>query len=386
MTDKKLKILGVVGARPNFMKIAPLMKALRQEPGAFDFTLVHTGQHYDRQMNDVFFAELGIPPPDVHLGVGSASHAEQTAKVMIAIEKLLQEKQPHLVIVVGDVNSTLAASLVASKLHICIAHVEAGLRSFDRRMPEEINRIVTDSLSDILFTTSPLADKNLMAEGAHPSKIFLVGNIMIDTLIHYLELAAEKDTPGGLGLEPGGYGLITLHRPSNVDEQPVLEGIVKSLVRISRRLPLVFPVHPRTLKQLKSFELLEHLEAAQGMKLIEPLGYLDFLCLTRSAKLVFTDSGGLQEETTYLKVPCLTLRENTERPETVEQGTNLLVGSDPELIYNEAVKILDGRGKSGGELEFWDGEVARRIVAVLHERRKWLTAPVKQRMAVQEAR
>lgn len=368
------------------MKIAPLMNALRQEPEVFDFTLVHTGQHYDRQMNDVFFSELGIPPPDVHLGVGSGSHAEQTAKVMIAFEKLLLEDRPHLVIVVGDVNSTLAAAVVASKLNICLAHVEAGLRSFDRRMPEEINRVLTDALSDLLFTTSRFADENLLAEGIAPGKICLVGNIMIDTLIRYLEHAAGQDSLTGLGLEPGGYGLVTLHRPSNVDDHQVLAGIVDSLVRVSRQLPLIFPVHPRTRKQLKAFDLMGVLEAEKGLHLIEPLGYLDFLCLMRSAKLVFSDSGGIQEETTFLRVPCLTLRENTERPETIEQGTNLLVGSDPELIYREAIEIIEGGGKRGGELEFWDGKVARRIVDEIKNRRRWLMATIEERMAVQEAR
>jgi len=367
------------------MKIAPLAEAMLSEPELFDFTLVHTGQHYDSQMNDVFFTELGIPEPDVHLGVGSGSHAEQTAKVMVAFEKLLLEHRPHLVIVVGDVNSTLAASLVASKLGVSLAHVEAGLRSFDRRMPEEINRLVTDAVSDLLFTTSRQADRNLLDEGIPPQKICLVGNIMIDTLIRYLEAAAGRDTLTGLGLEPGGYALVTLHRPSNVDLQPVLAGIAGSLVRIGRRLPLVFPVHPRTRKQLEAFGLLEELEAEPGVRLIDPLGYLDFLCLMRSAKLVFSDSGGIQEETTYLRVPCLTLRENTERPETIEQGTNILVGSDPELIYREAAEILKGRGKQGGELELWDGKVARRIVDEIKKRRKWLTAPADQRMAAREA-
>ncbi len=383
--SEKIKIIGVVGARPNFMKIAPLMAAMREEPEVFDFTLVHTGQHYDRQMNEVFFDELGIPPPNVHLGVGSGSHAEQTAKVMVAFEKLLLKEKPHLVIVVGDVNSTLAAALVASKFNICLAHVEAGLRSFDRRMPEEINRVVTDALSDLLFTTSRIADKNLLSEGTDPEKICLVGNIMIDTLIHYLEQAPGPELLERLGVEPGGYGLVTLHRPSNVDERPVLRGIVDSLDRVSRRLPLIFPVHPRTRKQLKAFDLLGMLEAEHRMHLIEPLGYLDFLCLMRSAKLVFSDSGGVQEETTFLRVPCLTLRENTERPETIEQGTNLLVGSDPELIYREAIEIIEGRGKRGGELEFWDGKVGRRIVEQIKQRRRWLTAPIDERMAVREA-
>ncbi|MEA2062602.1 MAG: UDP-N-acetylglucosamine 2-epimerase (non-hydrolyzing) [Gemmatimonadota bacterium] len=379
-----MKIIGVVGARPNFMKIAPLIAAMRHEPDVFDFTLVHTGQHYDTKMNEVFFSELGIPKPDVHLGVGSGSHAEQTARVMVEFEKLLLERRPHLVIVVGDVNSTMAAAIVAAKLKICLAHVEAGLRSFDRRMPEEINRVVTDVLSDVLFTTSRIADRNLIAEGVPREKICLVGNVMIDTLIGNLEKAVSRRTVLDLGLEPGGYGLVTLHRPSNVDASEELEGVAGALAQISRKLPLVFPVHPRTRKQLEAYGILPTLEREPSVRLIEPLGYLDFLCLMRSAKMVISDSGGIQEESTYLRIPCLTLRENTERPETIEQGTNLLVGSDPELIYTEAVKTIEGRGKQGSDLEFWDGGVAERIVAELKKRRRWLMAPVAGRV-VKEA-
>ena len=378
---KRLKIVGVVGARPNFMKISPLVRALNLEPEAFEFVLVHTGQHYDPLMNDVFFRDLELPEPDIHLGVGSGSHAGQTAKIMLGFEKVALEVKPHLVLVVGDVNSTVAAALVASKLGIALAHVEAGLRSRDRRMPEEINRIVTDTLSEVLFTPTRLADKNLLAEGIDPSRIVLAGNIMIDTLIRFLGLAEKSPLPGSLGLKPGGYGLVTLHRPSNVDSPEVLAEIVEALLTVTRDLPLVFPVHPRTVKMLKAAGLYGRVENAPGMRLSEPLGYLDFLALLRSAGIVFSDSGGIQEETTYLRVPCLTLRENTERPETIEQGTNVLVGHDRKRIVAEARKILDGGGKRGGALEFWDGNVSGRIAEELKKRKSYFTTPAEIRLA-----
>jgi len=377
----KLKVAGVVGARPNFMKIGPLAAELEKYSEDFEFVLVHTGQHYDPLMNDIFFSQLGIRKPDIHLGVGSASHAEQTAKIMLGFEKVAVELAPHLVVVVGDVNSTMAAALVASKLGIALAHVEAGLRSRDRRMPEEINRIVTDTLSDILFTPTRLADENLLAEGIQRSKICLVGNIMIDTLIRFLELAANRPAARSLGLEPGGYGLVTLHRPANVDDPDVLGGIVEAFLRVAKALPLVFPVHPRTVKMLKASGLYTPLESEPGVRLIEPLGYLDFLALMKTAKMVFTDSGGIQEETTYLRIPCLTLRENTERPETISQGTNLLVGHDREKIVTETLRIIAGEGKKGGKLEFWDGKVASRIVAELKKRKDMIMAPADQRLA-----
>ena len=377
----KLKVVGVVGARPNFMKIAPLASELEKHPGDFEFVLVHTGQHYDPLMNDIFFSQLGIRKPDIHLGVGSASHAEQTAKIMLGFEKVALELAPHLVVVVGDVNSTVASALVAAKLGITLAHVEAGLRSRDRRMPEEINRIVTDALSDILFTPTPLADENLLAEGIERSKISLAGNIMIDTLIRFLELARKRPVVSSLGLEPAGYGLITLHRPANVDEPEVLSGIIEAFLRIAAELPLVFPIHPRTVKTLKASGLYTPLASAPGMRLIEPLGYLDFLALMKSARMIITDSGGIQEETTYLRIPCLTLRENTERPETISQGTNLLVGRDRDKIVAEALRIIAGEVKKGSELKFWDGKVASRIVAELKKRKDMIMTPAEQRLA-----
>lgn len=377
----KIKVAGVVGARPNFMKIGPLAAELEKHSADFEFILVHTGQHYDPLMNDIFFSQLGIRKPDIHLGVGSGSHGEQTAKIMLGFEKVALELAPHLVVVVGDVNSTMAAALVASKLGIALAHVEAGLRSRDRRMPEEINRIVTDTLSDLLFTPTRLADENLLAEGIERSKICLVGNIMIDTLIRFLELAQSRPVVRSLGLEPGGYGLVTLHRPANVDHPGVLGEIAEALIQVARELPLVFPAHPRTVKMLKASNLFSRLESEPGVRLIEPLGYLDFLALMKTAKMVISDSGGIQEETTYLRIPCLTLRENTERPETISQGTNLLVGRDRERIVTEALRIIGGESKKGGELEFWDGKVASRIVAELKKRKGLIMAPAEQRLA-----
>lgn len=375
----KIKIAGVVGARPNFMKIGPLAEALRGRPDRYEFVLVHTGQHYDEMLNEVFFRELGLPRPDVHLGVGSGSHGEQTARIMLGFEKALSEIAPHLVVVVGDVNSTLAASLVASKLGIAVAHVEAGLRSRDRRMPEEINRVVTDHLSDILYTPTGLADENLLAEGIPAQRISLVGNIMIDTLIRFLALAEKMDTLSQMSLVKKEYGLVTLHRPSNVDDPAILAGIVEALVEISNRLTLIFPAHPRTVKMLNSFGLAGRLESAGGIRLVEPLGYLDFLCLMKSARLVLSDSGGIQEETTFLKIPCLTLRENTERPETLRQGTNVLVGSDRGRIVEEAFKAIRGESGRGSDLKFWDGRVASRIVQDLERRRDYLLASPDER-------
>lgn len=379
--SERLKIVAVVGARPNFMKISPLVRALSREPEEFEFILVHTGQHYDPLMNDVFFRDLELPEPDIHLGIGSGSHAHQTANIMLGFEKVALELRPHLVVVVGDVNSTVAAALVAGKLGIALAHVEAGLRSHDRRMPEELNRLVTDTLSEVLFTPTRLADKNLLAEGIDPSRIALVGNIMIDSLIRFLGPAAKSPLPGSLDLKPSGYGLVTLHRPSNVDSPAVLTEIVEALLAVARDLPLVFPVHPRTVKMLKAAGLYGRVEKAKGLRLIEPLGYIDFLALLRSARLVLSDSGGIQEETTYLRVPCLTMRENTERPETIGQGTNVLVGHDGGKIVSEARKILNGGGKKGGALEFWDGHVSLRIMEELKKRKSYLMTPAELRLA-----
>lgn len=359
-----MNILNVVGARPNLMKIAPLVEEMQRYPDVHQ-TLLHTGQHYDDQMSQVFFDQLSIPRPDVYLGVGSGSHAEQTARVMVAFEKVLLEKRPDVVVVVGDVNSTLACAVTAAKLWVPVAHVEAGLRSFDRRMPEEINRIVTDALSDFLFTTCRDAGDNLLREGIPPEKIFFVGNVMIDTLHKYRARAEQLGAPACFGLEPGHYALLTLHRPSNVDVPEVLSGILDGLATIQRDLPILFPAHPRTVKRIAEFGFAERLAAAPNLRIVGPLGYLEFLDLMIHARLVLTDSGGIQEETTILGIPCLTLRENTERPITIVEGTNTLVGTDPARIVAEARRVLDGEGKSGRTPELWDGHAAERIVKIL---------------------
>jgi len=361
-----LKVLGVSGARPNFMKIDPVFRALDREPERFRTVLVHTGQHYDEQMAKVFFEDLGLRQPDIDLGVGSGSHAEQTGKVMIHIERVLQRERPDLVVVVGDVNSTLAASVTAAKLCIPVAHVEAGLRSRDRTMPEEINRIVTDALSDLLFTPSVDGDENLRAEGVAEERIHFVGNVMIDSLRRCLPLTEKSELPGSLGLQSRGYALLTLHRPSNVDDKKVLSGILDALNVIQERMPIVFPVHPRTRKQVREFGLAERIESMPGMRLLNPVGYLDFLALQARAGLVLTDSGGVQEETTVLGVPCLTLRHNTERPVTVTQGTNRITGPSTERIVEAASEILGGDGAFEARVpELWDGKAAERIADVL---------------------
>ena len=358
-------VLHIVGARPNFMKVAPIHRALR-ERGKLRQVLVHTGQHYDVNMSDVFFTDLGLPAPDVHLGVGSGSHADQTGKVMMELEKLFERDRPDLVSVVGDVNSTLAAALVAAKMLIPLAHVEAGLRSFDRTMPEEINRIVTDRLADFLLTPSRDGDENLLKEGVDKARIFFVGNVMIDSLLQAKASAEKLPTLTKLELTPGAYAVCTLHRASNVDDRAILQGLLHVLGTVSESVPVVFPVHPRTRKMLADLGLNDTLARYRSLKLVDPLGYLDFLCLTSQAKLILTDSGGLQEESTALGVPCLTLRENTERPITVEIGTNLVVGMDPAVILREANKILQGHGKKGRIPELWDGHAADRI-AELYE-------------------
>ncbi|HEY6051378.1 MAG TPA: UDP-N-acetylglucosamine 2-epimerase (non-hydrolyzing) [Thermoanaerobaculia bacterium] len=360
-----MKILHVVGARPNFMKVAPILAQLRKAPGV-EQVLVHTGQHYDAKMSDVFFQDLGMPAPDVHLGVGSGSHAQQTAKVMVEIEPVLVRHRPDVVVVAGDVNSTLAVALVAAKLGIRIAHVEAGLRSRDWSMPEEINRILTDRLSDLLFTPSPDGDENLAREGIDPSRVHLVGNVMIDSLRAALPRARESRIHARLGLAKGGYALATLHRPSNVDESDALAKVLGALGEVAGRLPVVFPIHPRTRARLAAdARLSERAEGRKGLQLVDPLGYLDFLALIADARLVLTDSGGIQEETTALGVPCLTLRENTERPITVEVGTNTLVGTDPAQIVPQAMAVLEGRGKTGRIPDLWDGRAAERIAGIL---------------------
>ena len=364
-----LKVINVVGARPNFMKVAPIVEAMRRRADAFAPVVLHTGQHYDERMSDAFFRDLGLPTPDVHLGVGSGSHAQQTAAVMQRFEPVLLEQRPDWVLVVGDVNSTLACALVCSKLGVKVAHVEAGLRSRDRTMPEEINRLLTDQISDLLLTPSEDGDRNLLAEGIPRERIRFVGNVMIDSLFKQLERAETSRVREELEVAGSDYAVVTLHRPSNVDEPRVLGGILSALTRISKHLPVVFPIHPRTRKNLDEFGLLESGEAAGRVRFIEPLGYLDFLRLYSGARLVLTDSGGIQEETTALGIPCLTLRENTERPVTVELGTNRVVGTDPGRIVAEAEEALakDREGAPPRVPPLWDGRAAGRILDALLE-------------------
>ncbi len=359
-----MKVACVVGARPNFMKIGPVIEAMRAYPRLQPF-LVHTGQHYDDAMSRVFFEDLGLPRPDVYLGVGSDSHTRQTAKVMTAFEELAIEHHPDYVLVVGDVNSTLAAALVAAKLRIRLGHVESGLRSFDRDMPEEINRLVTDAVADDLYTSCVDAAPNLLREGVSPERIHFVGNVMIDSLVHHRERAASSGVLETLGVTRRGYILVTLHRPSNVDEPETFRGILGALARLSREMPVLFPVHPRTQNRIGEFGLGEFVEANPGLKLVDPQGYLDFLKLTDNAKLVVTDSGGIQEETTFLGVPCLTVRLNTERPVTVTEGTNELVGIDPERIVEAGLRVLREGAKHGRVPELWDGRTGERIAEIL---------------------
>jgi UDP-N-acetylglucosamine 2-epimerase (non-hydrolysing) len=352
-----MHVLHVVGARPNFMKLAPVYVAL--EARGVHQTVVHTGQHYDAEMSEAFFRDLDLPPPDLNLEVGSGSHAKQTAEIMLRLEPVLLDLKPDVVLVYGDVNSTVAAALVAAKLLIPIGHVEAGLRSFDRTMPEELNRVVTDALADWLFTPSADANENLAREGIPQSKVHFVGNVMIDTLVRFLPKAQPPKEWRGLDR----YALVTIHRPSNVDQPAMLARIMKALEELAAHLPVIFPVHPRTRQRLA--ELGFGPEARNGLHLLPPLSYLEFLGLQRGATLVVTDSGGIQEETTFLGVPCLTLRKNTERPVTVTQGTNKLLGEEPERIVPEALAALEGRWKRGRVPELWDGKAAERIACVL---------------------
>jgi UDP-N-acetylglucosamine 2-epimerase (non-hydrolysing) len=358
-----LRLMLVAGARPNFMKVAPIWHAAQHHDDV-DVVLVHTGQHYDPNMSDVFFAELGLPKPDEFLGVGSGSHAEQTAKVMTAFEPVLLKHQPDVVVVVGDVNSTLACALVAVKLGIRVAHVEAGLRSEDRSMPEEINRIATDAISDYLFTSSRDADANLLREGIPAERIFFVGNVMVDTLLAHREQAVRKSTIlNRLGIRENEYAVMTLHRPSNVDNEDALHRMLEIILATQQRVHVVFPLHPRTRTRLG--ERAQQLADA-GVTLTEPLGYLDFLRLMCSARVVLTDSGGIQEETTVLGIPCLTLRENTERPVTLTHGTNHLVGTNPETVVTVLDRVLTGQPNASYAVpEGWDGRAAQRIVATL---------------------
>ena len=367
-----MRIACIVGARPNFMKIAPILRAMKAKP-EIQPLLIHTGQHYDKYLSDIFFEELGIDPPDIALGIGSGSHAQQTADIMVAMEKVLldaKEKGNPIdrVVVVGDVNSTSAATIAAVKLHIPVAHVEAGLRSNDHRMPEEINRLITDAICDLLLVSEPSGVANLKREGHPDENVHLVGNVMIDTLLTQVKEAQRSEALSRLGLKPRQYGVVTLHRPSNVDSKDVLSGLVDVLIEISQELPLVFPIHPRTIGRLKEFGLHQKLVDAPNFYCLDPLGYNDFLCFTSQAKLVVTDSGGLQEESTALGVPCLTMRENTERPVTVTQGTSVLIGSCPMTLKKHLREVIEGEYKEGKCPELWDGKASERIVDILMAR------------------
>ncbi len=359
-----MKILSVVGTRPNFMKVGPIQAALAEHPDEFSTVLVHTGQHYDATMSDIFFEELGIGEPDHLLGVGSGTHAQQTARVMERLEPVLEAEQPDLVLVPGDVNSTLAAALVAAKLEIPVGHVEAGLRSFDRSMPEEINRILTDQVSEMLFTHSPEAEEYLLAEGRKPENIHYVGNTMIDTLVALRPRIEADGSMAARGLEPGKFVLVTLHRPALVDG-PMLADAVDQLARLAREMPVFFPAHPRTRKAIERLGL----EIPAGLEIVEPLGYLEFLNLLSRAAAVLTDSGGIQEEATFLGIPCATLRDNTERPVTVSMGTNVLLGLRPDRIGEVPALIEEVRGRETTVPPLWDGSAASRIVEVVRARR-----------------
>ena len=378
----KKTIIHVVGARPNFMKIAPIFVAIENQKNinntlSIDQYIVHTGQHYGKEMSESFFSDLGIPDPHFNLNVGSGSHAFQTANIMLSFERVLNELSPDLVIVVGDVNSTVACAITAKKQGIRVAHVESGLRSFDRSMPEEINRILTDSISDLLFTSEQSANINLNNEGISSDKIYFVGNTMIDSLVRQLKNAAQVNTLkninlSGSGSDPFKYSLLTMHRPANVDSPAVLSGFLETFSSLSDNIPILFPAHPRTIKQIKENKLEslfcssdEILFNKKGMVLIDPLGYYDMLNLMRSAYYVITDSGGIQEETTYLGIPCFTIRENTERPVTIDLGTNILIGHNRKLLFDEVSKITSGKHKKGTIPPLWDGKASERIVDTL---------------------
>ncbi|MFH0924716.1 MAG: UDP-N-acetylglucosamine 2-epimerase (non-hydrolyzing) [bacterium] len=361
----KTKIIIIAGARPNFMKIAPLMKEFNKYKDTFEIILVHTGQHYDFVMSEVFFQNLNIPNPDIYLNIGSGSHAVQTAQIMIAFEKVILEKKPELLIVVGDVNSTLACSLVASKLGIKVAHVESGLRSFDRTMPEEINRVVTDSLSDYLFVSEESGLENLEKEGVAKDKVFYVWNVMIDSLLEHTPFIDKSNILRQLNVSTKEYCVLTLHRPSNVDSKESLAEIYDILSAISKNIKIIYPIHPRTKKMLAVHNVLNKFEGLKNLQMIQPLGYIDFIKLIKETSFVITDSGGIQEETTVLKVPCLTMRENTERPVTIKLGTNCLVGRDKMEILSCIGRIKNKEIKEGEIPMFWDGKAAERIVQVL---------------------
>jgi len=356
-----MKFVHVVGARPNFMKIAPIMR-IASKCDNIEQVLVHTGQHYDNNMSKCFFDELGIRKPDVNLEVGSGTHGEQTGEIMKKFEKFIMEEGGDIIVVVGDVNSTIACGLVATKLHIPLAHVEAGLRSFDRRMPEEINRLLTDAISDYLFTPAEEADENLRKEGIPKEKIYLVGDIMIDTLIWEMGKTPNLDKPLFEDIELGKYAVLTLHRPSNVDDKETFKGIAEALNTIAREIEIVFPAHPRTQKRMEEFNI----SFDRNIRIINPLSYKDFLRLYKNSKFVLTDSGSIQQETTYLNIPCLTIRENTERPFTITKGTNVLVGMKKDVIVEESLKILNGTQKKPLGMSLWDGKTAERIVKILN--------------------
>ena len=353
-----MKKIHVVGARPNFMKMAPVFNAIKKYK--IEQKIVHTGQHYSDNMSDIFFRELKIKSPDINLQIGSQGHASQVANIMIKFEEVVLKEKPDLVLVYGDVNSTIAASLVCAKLNIKTAHVEAGLRSWDLTMPEEINRMVTDRLSNLFFTPSKDADLNLINEGANKESIHFVGNVMIDTLINFLGIIKKRKK---MSLPFSKFGVVTIHRPSNVDDTDKLRKIIISLNKISKKMPLVFPIHPRTKKQLENIKDISFNK--EKILLMEPLGYLDFLNLVYYSSLVITDSGGIQEETTYLGIPCLTLRENTERPITVKEGTNTLIGSDFTLLEKKVEEIVKGKYKKGKKLQKWDGKASKRIAQII---------------------
>jgi UDP-N-acetylglucosamine 2-epimerase (non-hydrolysing) len=371
-----LRLLSVVGARPNFMKVAPIVEELKKFPD-IEHCLVHSGQHYDELLSGNFFADLGLPKPDVNLQAGSGSHAVQTAEIMRRVEPVLIDYKPNMVLVVGDVNSTIAVALTAVKLGIGVAHIEAGLRSFDMTMPEEINRKLTDTISNLLFVTEQSGVENLKHEGVPSEKIFLVGNVMIDTLLRHREVAARSPILNRLGVRQDGngcrpYGVLTLHRPANVDDPATLQGILSAVSVLAAELPIFFPIHPRTRKNIESFGLLQYLAEpgsgeCSGIVPLDPLGYLDFLSLNDRARIVLTDSGGVQEETTVLGVPCLTLRKNTERPATVEHGTNQVIGVNPDRILAAARSILEKPNPSSRRPPLWDGKAASRIVTILRE-------------------
>ncbi|GAA4458855.1 UDP-N-acetylglucosamine 2-epimerase (non-hydrolyzing) [Nibrella saemangeumensis] len=362
-----MKILSIVGARPNFMKVAPLHRAF-QRYQQIQSKIVHTGQHHDALMSDVFFQQLELPTPDYFLGVGGGSPTQQIANMMLAFEQIIDAERPDLVLVVGDVNSTLACALVANKKQVPVAHVEAGLRSGDRRMPEENNRILTDAIADYLFVSEPAGLENLKRENVPDDKVYFVGNVMIDSLVYYRQKAATLNEVGRLGLEPKGYVIVTMHRPANVDSEVGLLSILQIVEDTARHKTVLFPIHPRTRNNLKKFGLTSRLEAIPNVRLMQPQGYLEFLDLMEQAAIMITDSGGIQEETTYLKVPCLTFRNSTERPVTVEVGTNqLLADLNPVTVHQRVVEILDGKAKAGKVPDLWDGKTAERVATILSQ-------------------